>query len=37
MRLLIDTQIFIWALLDSENLNVQARNKLYILEKRKQK
>ena len=25
MRLLIDTQIFIWAVLDSENLNVQAR------------
>jgi PIN domain nuclease of toxin-antitoxin system len=25
MRLLIDTQIFIWAVLDSEHLNVQAR------------
>jgi len=25
MRLLIDTQIFIWVVLDSENLNVQAR------------
>jgi PIN domain nuclease of toxin-antitoxin system len=25
MRLLIDTQIFIWAVLDSENLNVRAR------------
>jgi PIN domain nuclease of toxin-antitoxin system len=25
MRLLIDTQIFIWAVLDSEKLNVHAR------------
>ena len=25
MRLLIDTQIFIWAVLDSSNLNTQAR------------